>query len=106
MQSLPNNLKSSIHDVMLVLVPEVTTPSWEEGCFLEGKDYTLLSNLVQLEEVEHAMQCQKLCQLALGCQHFTFHWRGGTLGNCYLKGNLGLASLLDAASSISGPKFC
>ena len=49
--------------------------------------------------------CQKLCQLVLGFQHFTFHWRGETLGNCYLKGNLGLTSLPDATSSSGDQHF-
>ena len=87
------------------LTPEPTTPSWEEGCFQMGKDYELLINTAKMSNISHAVECQHMCQLVIGCKFFTFHWKGENKGNCYLK-STGLSTLLDVEESISGPQFC
>ena len=95
-----------IHDMLLGIDVEATTPSWQADCYLLGKDYMYLNNLVQMRDISAADECQRMCQLTLDCMHFTFHMTGETKGHCYLKSNFGLSQIHDVAHSISGPKFC
>ena len=95
-----------IHDLLNGIVPEATTPSWPEGCFLDGKDYDWMTNIARMEGIESAVACQKLCQQTVGCEKFTYHYNTETSKNCWLKNGGGLSTLSDVKGTISGPQFC
>lgn len=75
------------------------------ACFKTGTEYTnLTANILVLETVFSAKDCQLACTSQEGCVVFT--WMKSPLSRCWLKSDNSALSVALDPETISGPRVC